>query len=151
MRDEMSIRSSASLRIHKHTHTVTRDGEFSTSFIPLVVVVVVVVVTAVVQFRASVIVVCIHYFDKTFIYEKPRQWKHYRMWNPCLLEWDGCKGIIMVWNWGWWKGCVKMFPSTPVVILLLFFICYNKAIAGCWEMKAASSRHTVYEWQMVEN
>lgn len=56
------------------THTQTEDRKFSAfPFLLLLFVV---------QFRASVIVVCILYFDKTFIYEKPRQWKHYRALRP---------------------------------------------------------------------
>lgn len=51
------------------THTLRR--RFSAPFILSLLLLV--IATLLVQFRASVIVVCILYFDKTFIYEKPRQ------------------------------------------------------------------------------
>lgn len=121
-----------SIRSKRWEHTNTDEGFPLPSPLSLLVIV---VAAFAVQSEASVIVVCILYFDKTFIYAKPRQWKHYSMWNPgCASE----MAVIVATAhqqpgkaWGW-KGCVNRSSSTLlVVILLLFSICYSKAIAGC--------------------
>lgn len=114
---------------YKRTHT----GDTFPLPSPLSLLVLVVAAFAV-QSEASVIVVCILYFDKTFIYAKPRQWKHYSHVKSGLRERDGC------WSWrqhtinrtrlGDEKGVLNS-SALLVAILFLFSICYSKAIAGC--------------------